>query len=146
MTEAAAPTLLLAPLRCPPVSWGGAESLPLFTLSQKCTKSSDALESSCRKQQDAIIITSGLQQGGSRQTAGACALGPGALLCSSQVICAQPGCQVSSVMIFFSSARYVGAVRAGWCSLPEKTGLVTGLCCSTLYIWKLYLVGDTCGC
>lgn len=28
-------------------------------------------------------------------------LGPGALLCSSQVICAQPGCQVSSVMIIF---------------------------------------------
>lgn len=74
-------------------------------------------------------------------------LGPGALLCSSQVICAQPGCQVSSVMIFFSSsARYIGAVRAGWYSLPVKTGLAAGLCCSIWCIWKLYLGGDTCGC
>lgn len=73
-------------------------------------------------------------------------LGPGtripALLQPSHLCTARLPSELS-YDCFSSSARYIGAVRAGWYSLPVKTRLAAGLCWC---IWKLYLGGDTCGC
>lgn len=58
-----------------------------------------------------------------------------------------PNQAAEQVQLFFlCGARHVGAVGTGrGAPYLWKTGLAAGLCGSTWFLLKLYLVGDICG-